>query len=318
MARSATSSAACVFREPIICRKRSPACARLDASPSSSAATPLAISTARRTSVFAGAGKLTIKWEGADGEVIEHEVFEFPGLGGVYMGMYNLDDSIRDFARASDELRHSTAAGRSISRPRTPSSRPMTGASWSCSRRCSMPSLPRNSPKTRSIWYEHRLIDDMVACAMKWNGGFRLGLQELRWRRAVGHGCPGFRLARADGQPVLMTPDGKICRGRGGAWHGDAALPPAPEAGEQTSTNSTASIYRLDRRAETPRQARRATIALASISPTTLEKVVIETIESALQMTKDLALLVGPDQKWLTTMGYLEKVDENLNKALAG
>ena len=171
-----------------------------------------------------GKGKLTITFEGEDGTSIEHEVHDFEG-GGVALGMFNVDDSIRDFARATLQLRACTATCRSISRPRTPSSRPMTAASRTSSPRSSRPSSSPSST-ARGLTYEHRLIDDMVAACAEMVGRLCLGLQELRRRRAVRHGGARLRLARADDQRADDA--GRQDRaGRGRARHRDPPFPPA-------------------------------------------------------------------------------------------
>jgi len=165
--------------------------------------------------------------------------------------------------------------------------------------------------KAAGITYEHRLIDDMVACAMKWNGGYVWACKNYDGdvqsdTVAQGFGSLGLMTS------VLMTPDGQTVEAE--AAHGTVTRHYRQhQKGEETSTNSIASIYawtgglkhrgKLDGNAELTRFAE------------TLEKTVVDTVESGF-MTKDLALLVGPDQGWLTTMGFLEKVDENLNKAL--
>ena len=163
------------------------------------------------------------------------------------------------------------------------------------------------------IEYQHRLIDDMVACAMKWNGGFVWACKNYDGdvqsdTVAQGFGSLGLMTSQ------LMTPDGKIVEAE--AAHGTVTRHYRQhQAGEQTSTNSIASIYAwtggLKHRAKLDDNAQLMAFA------ETLEKVIVDTVESGF-MTKDLALLVGPDQGWLTTMGFLEKIDENLNKALTG
>jgi isocitrate dehydrogenase len=167
--------------------------------------------------------------------------------------------------------------------------------------------------KKAGITYEHRLIDDMVACAMKWSGGYVWACKNYDGdvqsdTVAQGFGSLGLMTS------VLMTPDGKIVEAE--AAHGTVTRHYREhQKGKETSTNSVASIYAwtggLKHRAKLDDNAQLMRFA------TTLERVVVETVEAG-HMTKDLALLVGPDQKWLTTMGWLEKVDENLNKALAG
>ena len=260
---------------------------------------------------FPGKGKLTMKFVGEDGTVIEKDVYSAPSAG-VFMGMYNLDDSIIDFARVVASTMACSRAGRCICRPRTPSSRPMTAASRTCSSR-SIDAEFADQFKAKGITYEHRLIDDMVASAMKWSGGYVWACKNYDGdvqsdTVAQGFGSLGLMTS------VLMTPDGKIVEAE--AAHGTVTRHYREhQKGKATSTNSIASIYAwtggLKHRAKLDDNAQLMRFA------TTLEKVTVETVEDG-WMTKDLALLVGPDQKWLTTIGYLEKVDEYLNKALVG
>ena len=163
----------------------------------------------------------------------------------------------------------------------------------------------------KGITYEHRLIDDMVACAMKWSGGYVWACKNYDGdvqsdTVAQGFGSLGLMTSQ------LLTPDGRIMEAE--AAHGTVTRHYRQhQAGKETSTNSIASIFAwtggLKHRAKLDGNERLRHFAQ------TLERVVVETVESGF-MTKDLALLVGPDQKWLTTMGFLEKVDENLRKAL--
>ncbi|MEO0702873.1 MAG: NADP-dependent isocitrate dehydrogenase, partial [Pseudomonadota bacterium] len=165
----------------------------------------------------------------------------------------------------------------------------------------------------KGIEYQHRLIDDMVASAMKWSGGFVWACKNYDGdvqsdTVAQGFGSLGLMTS------LLMTPDGKIVESE--AAHGTVTRHyRAHQEGKATSTNSIASIYAwtggLKHRAKLDENAALMTFA------ETLERVIVDTVESGF-MTKDLALLVGPDQSWLTTIGFLEKTDENLNKALAG
>ena len=257
---------------------------------------------------FPGPGKLTMKFVGEDGTVDEREVFDAPASG-VFMAMYNLDQSIIDFARAS--MNYALALG------------------WPCYMSTKNTILKQYDGrflelfqkvyeeefeedfKKKGITYEHRLIDDMVACAMKWNGGFVWACKNYDGdvqsdTVAQGFGSLGLMTSQ------LMTPDGKIVEAE--AAHGTVTRHYRQhQKGEETSTNSIASIYAwtggLKHRAKLDGNDPLMNFA------TTLEKVIVDTVESG-HMTKDLALLVGPDQGWLTTMGFLEKVDENLNKAL--
>jgi isocitrate dehydrogenase len=256
-----------------------------------------------------GKGKLSLIFVGDDGTKIEREVFRFPGSG-VAMAMYNLDDSIRDFARAS--LNYGLNRGYPfISRPRTPSSRSTTAGSRTSSRRSTTPSSRPSSRRRRSST-STGLIDDMVAAALKWSGGYVWACKNYDGdvqsdTVAQGYGSLGLMTS------VLMTPDGKVVEAE--AAHGTVTRHYRQhQKGEQTSTNSVASIYAWTRglahRAKLDNNAELAKFAA------TLEKVTVDTVESGF-MTKDLALLVGADQKWLSTTGFLDKVDENLKKAMA-
>ena len=258
---------------------------------------------------FPGAGTLSMKFVGEDGTVIEEEVFKAPSSG-VYMGMYNLDDSIRDFARASMNYALSMGWPLYLSTKNT-ILKQYDGQFMILFQKVFEEEFA-DKFKQAGITYEHRLIDDMVACAMKWNGGFVWACKNYDGdvqsdTVAQGFGSLGLMTSQ------LMTPDGKIVEAE--AAHGTVTRHYRQhQKGEQTSTNSIASIYAwtggLKHRAKLDGNDQLMTFA------TTLEKTVVDTVESGF-MTKDLALLVGPEQKWLTTMGFLEKVDENLNKALA-
>ncbi|MEO1774451.1 MAG: NADP-dependent isocitrate dehydrogenase [Pseudomonadota bacterium] len=258
--------------------------------------------------LFPGAGTLTIKFTGADGEVIEREVFQAPGSG-VTMAMYNLDQSIIDFARASMNYGLSLGWPVYLSTKNT-ILKAYDGRFKDLFQKVYEEEFEEKF-KAAGILYEHRLIDDMVACAMKWNGGYVWACKNYDGdvqsdTVAQGFGSLGLMTS------VLMTPDGKTVESE--AAHGTVTRHYRQhQKGEQTSTNSIASIFAwtggLKHRAKLDDNA-----ALLSFAET-MERVVVETVESG-DMTKDLALLVGPDQGWLTTMGFLEKVDENLNKAL--
>ena len=259
---------------------------------------------------FPGPGKLSMKFVGEDGTVTEHEVFDAPAAG-VFMSMYNLDESIRDFARASMNY------GLNIGWPVYLSTKNTILKQYD-GRFLELFQEVFDAEfadqfKAKGITYEHRLIDDMVACAMKWNGGFVWACKNYDGdvqsdTVAQGFGSLGLMTSQ------LMTPDGKIVEAE--AAHGTVTRHYRQhQKGEATSTNSIASIYAwtggLKHRAKLDNNQPLMNFA------DTLEKVVLDTVESG-NMTKDLALLVGPDQKWLTTEGFLEKIDENLNKALAG
>ena len=234
-----------------------------------------------------------------------------PGEGGVAMSMYNTDESIYGFARSC--MNQALSKGW----PLYLSTKNTILKAYDGRFKDIFQEVFDNEFKAQfeaaGITYEHRLIDDMVAAAMKWNGGFVWACKNYDGdvqsdTVAQGFGSLGLMTSQ------LMTPDGKIVESE--AAHGTVTRHyRAHQRGEETSTNSIASIYAwtggLKHRAKLDDNA-----ALKNFAET-LERVVVETVESGF-MTKDLALLVGPDQKWLTTMGFLEKVDENLNKALAG
>ncbi|MEL6646833.1 MAG: NADP-dependent isocitrate dehydrogenase [Pseudomonadota bacterium] len=257
---------------------------------------------------FPGPGKLTMKFVGEDGTVDEREVFDAPAAG-VFMSMYNLDQSIIDFARASMNYGLNLGWPVYLSTKNT-ILKQYDGRFLELFQKVYEEEFEAEFKK-KGIHYEHRLIDDMVACAMKWNGGFVWACKNYDGdvqsdTVAQGFGSLGLMTSQ------LMTPDGKIVEAE--AAHGTVTRHYRQhQKGEETSTNSIASIYAwtggLKHRAKLDGNDPLMTFA------TTLEKVIVDTVESG-HMTKDLALLVGPDQGWLTTMGFLEKVDENLNKAL--
>ncbi|MEZ5840727.1 MAG: NADP-dependent isocitrate dehydrogenase [Hyphomicrobiales bacterium] len=258
---------------------------------------------------FPGKGKLSIKFVGEDGNVIEHEVFDAPGSG-VAMAMYNLDDSIRDFARAS--MNYGLARGWPVYLSTKNTILKAYDGRFKDLFQEVYETEFADKFKEAKITYEHRLIDDMVACALKWSGGYIWACKNYDGdvqsdTVAQGFGSLGLMTS------VLMTPDGKTVEAE--AAHGTVTRHyRLHQQGKQTSTNSIASIFawtrglahraKLDDNAELKRFA------------DTLEKVCVDTVESGF-MTKDLALLVGPDQKWLSTTGFLDKIDENLQKAMA-
>ena len=256
-----------------------------------------------------GPGKMTIKWEGHDGQTIEHEVFDYPSSG-VAMAMYNLDDSIREFAHAS------LAYGLDRKYPVYLSSKNTILKAYDGRFKDIFQEIfdadYAAKYKEAGITYEHRLIDDMVASALKWSGAFIWACKNYDGdvqsdQVAQGFGSLGLMTS------VLITPDGKTMETE--AAHGTVTRHfRQHQKGESTSTNSIASIFawtrglehraKLDGNAELDRFAR------------TLERVCVETVESG-SMTKDLALLVGDSQGWLTTEGFIDKVAANLGKALA-
>jgi isocitrate dehydrogenase len=258
---------------------------------------------------FPGEGTLTIKFTGADGKVIEHEVFKAPGAG-VAMAMYNLDDSIRDFARASMNY------GLNRKYPVYLSTKNTILKAYDGRFKDLFQEVFEKEFKAKfdalNIVYEHRLIDDMVASALKWSGGYVWACKNYDGdvqsdTVAQGFGSLGLMTS------VLMTPDGKTVEAE--AAHGTVTRHYREhQKGKSTSTNSIASIFAWTRglahRAKLDDNAKLKKFA------DTLEKVCIDTVEAG-YMTKDLALLVGPDQKWLTTEGFLDKVDENLQRAMA-
>ncbi|MDT0682912.1 NADP-dependent isocitrate dehydrogenase [Roseicyclus sp. F158] len=257
---------------------------------------------------FPGKGTLTLKFVGEDGETIEREVFQAPGAG-VTMAMYNLDESIRDFARASFNYGLLRGWPVYLSTKNT-ILKAYDGRFKDLFQEIFEAEFEADFKKA-GIWYEHRLIDDMVASSLKWSGGYVWACKNYDGdvqsdTVAQGFGSLGLMTS------ILMTPDGKIVESE--AAHGTVTRHYRQhQAGKQTSTNSIASIYAwtgaLKHRAKLDDNAQLKTFA------ETLEKVIVDTVESG-HMTKDLALLVGPEQSWLTTMGFLEKLDENLDKTL--
>ena len=255
-----------------------------------------------------GKGRLTMKFEGEDGQVIEKEVFQFPDAG-VAMSMYNLDGSIKDFARASLNY------GLARKYPVYLSTKNTILKTYDGRFKDIFAEIYANEFKEQfeaeGLTYEHRLIDDMVACAMKWSGGYVWACKNYDGdvqsdTVAQGYGSLGLMTS------VLMTPDGQTVEAE--AAHGTVTRHfRQHQAGKQTSTNSIASIFawtrgishraKLDDNHELGRFAE------------TLERVCVDTVESG-NMTKDLALLVGAEQRWLSTTGFLDKVDANLKAAM--
>src|ERR1700744_1139461 len=258
---------------------------------------------------FPGKGVLTIKFVGEDGKVIEHEVFQSPGSG-VAMAMYNLDDSIRDFARASMNYGLNRKYPVYLSTKNT-ILKAYDGRFKDLFQEVFDAEFAGKF-KEAGITYEHRLIDDMVASALKWSGGYVWACKNYDGdvqsdTVAQGFGSLGLMTS------VLLTPDGQTVEAE--AAHGTVTRHYREhQKGRETSTNSIASIF-----AWTRGLSHRAKLdgneALAKFA-TTLEKVCIDTVEAG-AMTKDLALLVGADQRGLSTTGFLDKVAENLTKAMA-
>ena len=258
---------------------------------------------------FPGPGKLTIKFVGEDGTKIEKEVFEAPGSG-IAMAMYNLDDSIRDFARASLTYALLRKVPCYLSTKNT-ILKAYDGRFKDIFEEIFEKEF-RQSYEEAKLTYEHRLIDDMVAASLKWSGGYVWACKNYDGdvqsdTVAQGFGSLGLMTS------VLLSPDGKTVEAE--AAHGTVTRHYRQhQKGEATSTNSIASIF-----AWTRGLAHRAKLddnkALAGFADT-LENVCVNTVESGF-MTKDLALLIGPDQPWLSTTGFLDKIDENLQKAMS-
>jgi len=256
-----------------------------------------------------GPGKLTLTWEGTNGDRIEREVFQFPDAG-VAMAMYNLDASIRDFAHASFKYALNRNYPLYLSTKNTIVKR-YDGRFKDLFQEI-YESDYAEAFKAAGLTYEHRLIDDMVAASLKWSGGYVWACKNYDGdvqsdTVAQGYGSLGLMTS------VLMTPDGRTVEAE--AAHGTVTRHYRQhQKGESTSTNSMASIFAWSRglahRAKLDNNAELARFSLL------LEKVSIDTVESG-DMTKDLALLVGADQGWLTTEGFLDKVSENLTKAMA-
>jgi isocitrate dehydrogenase len=258
---------------------------------------------------FPSKGTLTLKFVGDDGKVIEREVFKAPGSG-VVLAMYNLDDSIRDFARASMNYALDRGYPLYLSTKNT-ILKQYDGRFMELFQQIFDAEFKSEFEK-KKITYEHRLIDDMVAAAMKWQGGYVWACKNYDGDVqsdvvAQGFGSLGLMTS------VLFTPDGRVVEAE--AAHGTVTRHYREhQKGRETSTNSIASIFAWTRglahRAKLDNNA-----ALAKFAGT-LEKVCVDTVEAGF-MTKDLASLIGPNQKWLSTTGFLDKVDENLKKAMA-
>jgi isocitrate dehydrogenase len=259
--------------------------------------------------LFPGKGTLSIKFVGEDGAVIEHEVYKAPGAG-VAMAMYNLDDSIRDFAHSS------FAYGLSRNYPVYLSTKNTILKAYDGRFKDIFQEVfdaeYADKFKAAGLTYEHRLIDDMVASALKWSGGYIWACKNYDGDVqsdivAQGFGSLGLMTS------VLVTPDGQTMEAE--AAHGTVTRHYRQhQKGESTSTNSIASIFAWTRglahRAKLDGNDELATFAH------TLEKVCVDTVEAGF-MTKDLALLVGDKQSWLTTEGFLDKVSDNLTAAMA-
>src|ERR1700686_4251555 len=258
---------------------------------------------------FPGKGKLTITFVGEDGKKIEREVFQAPSAG-IAMAMYNLDDSIRDFARAS--FNYGLARGYPVYlSTKNTILKAYDGRFKDIFQEVFDKEFKAEFEK-KKLTYEHRLIDEMVAACLKWSGGYVWACKNYDGdvqsdTVAQGYGSLGLMTS------VLMTPDGKTVEAE--AAHGTGTRHYREhQKGKETSTNPIASIFAWTRglahrgKADgTPEVTRFAE---------TLEQVCVETVESG-KMTKDLAILIGADQRWLSTTGFLDKVADNLTKAMA-
>ena len=296
-----------VFRQPIICRNvprlvpgwTSPIVVGRHAFGDQYKATDF---------TFPGKGQLTMKFVGEDGTEIEKVVYDAPSAG-VYMGMYNLDQSIIDFARASFNY------GLNLGWPVYLSTKNTILKAYDGRFKDLFQQVYEEEFeekfKAAKIWYEHRLIDDMVACALKWNGKFVWALKNYDGdvqsdTVAQGFGSLGLMTS------VLMAPDGKTVEAE--AAHGTVTRHYRQhQAGKATSTNPIASIFAWTR-GLAYRGKFDGTPDVTAFAET-LERVCIETVEEG-KMTKDLALLIGPDQSWMTTEQFFEAIVENLEKEM--
>ena len=257
-----------------------------------------------------GKGKLTMKFTPEDGgEPQEYEIFEFPSSG-IAMGMYNLDESIKDFARACFNY------GLQRKWPVYLSTKNTIMKKYDGRFKDLFQEIYENEFEAKfkevGAHYEHRLIDDMVAASLKWSGGYVWACKNYDGdvqsdTVAQGYGSLGLMTS------VLMTPDGKTVEAE--AAHGTVTRHyRAHQRGEATSTNSIASIFAwtrgLGHRGRMDGNQKLVDFALL------LEKTIIDTVEAG-YMTKDLALLVGAEQSWLTTEGFIDKVAANFQDAMS-
>jgi len=256
-----------------------------------------------------GKGRLTVRFEPEDGSApIEHEIFDFPGSG-IAMGMYNLDESIRDFARAS--FNYGIQRGWPVYLSTKNTILKAYDGRFKDLFQEVFDAEFKDKAEAAGVTYEHRLIDDMVACALKWDGGFIWACKNYDGdvqsdTVAQGFGSLGLMTS------VLMTPDGGTVESE--AAHGTVTRHyRLHQEGKETSTNPIASIFawtgglkhrgRMDDTSDV--------VGFAE----TLERVCVETVEAG-AMTKDLAILIGPEQEWLTTNQFLDKLDQNLQAAM--
>jgi isocitrate dehydrogenase len=298
----------CIFREPIIC-KNVPRLVPGWTQPIIIGRHAYGDQYRATDFKFPGKGTLTLKFAGEDGQVIEREVFKAPG-GGVAMAMYNLDDSIAEFARASFNYGLQRNYPVYLSTKNT-ILKQYDGRFMELFQQIFDREFKAAFEKQK-LTYEHRLIDDMVASALKWPGGYIWACKNYDGdvqsdTVAQGFGSLGLMTS------VLLTPDGKTVEAE--AAHGTVTRHYREhQKGRETSTNSIASIFAWTRglahRAKLDNNEQLAKFA------STLEKVCVDTVEAGF-MTKDLALLVGSKQTWLSTTGFLDKIDENLKRAMA-
>ncbi|MBX3548215.1 MAG: NADP-dependent isocitrate dehydrogenase [Xanthobacteraceae bacterium] len=297
-----------VFREPIIC-KNVPRLVPGWTQPIIVGRHAFGDQYRATDTLIPGPGTLKLVFEGKDGKKIEKNVYEFASSG-VALSMFNVDESIRDFARAS--FNYGLARNYPVYLSTKNTILKAYDGRFKDIFQEVFDAEFKDKFAEKKIVYEHRLIDDMVAAAMKWSGGYVWACKNYDGdvqsdTVAQGFGSLGLMTS------VLTTPDGKTVEAE--AAHGTVTRHYRQhQKGQETSTNSIASIFAwtrgLSHRAKLDGNAELAKFA------STLEKVCVDTVESG-YMTKDLALLVSADQKWLSTEGFLDKIDENLKKAMA-
>src|ERR1700755_1188726 len=258
---------------------------------------------------FPGKGTLSMKFVGEDGTVIEREVFKAPGAG-VAMEMYNLDDSIIDFARAS--LNYGLMRNYPVYLSTKNTILKVYDGRFKDIFQDVYDREFKKEFEAKGLTYEHRLIDDMVASALKWSGGYVWACKNYDGdvqsdTVAQGYGSLGLMTS------VLMTPDGKTVEAE--AAHGTVTRHYREhQKGKETSTNSIASIFAWTRGLQA--RGRMDETPEVSSFAETLEQVCVATVEEG-KMTKDLALLVGGDQGYQTTQEFLASIDDNLQRAMA-
>ena len=296
-----------VFREPIIC-KNVPRLVPGWTQPIIVGRHAFGDQYRATDTLIPGPGTLKLVFEGKDGKKIEKNVYEFASSG-VALSMFNVDESIRDFARAS--FNYGLARNYPVYLSTKNTILKAYDGRFKDIFQEVFDAEFKDKFAEKKIVYEHRLIDDMVAAAMKWSGGYVWACKNYDGdvqsdTVAQGFGSLGLMTS------VLTTPNGKTVEAE--AAHGTVTRHYRQhQKGQETSTNSIASIFAwtrgLSHRAKLDNNPELAKFAA------TLEKVCVDTVESG-YMTKDLALLVSADQKWLSTEGFLDKIDENLKKAM--